>query len=172
MPKTLTSDRFTLRPLAKVDTSWLARFWSLPEVNRNTATIPANVNEDFADNRVVNAMEGEEAQTNIVRLIECENERAGVVSLGRSSPRDAYSLGYSLHPEFWGKGIATEACQMLLNWTDQFVYPKYYVSGHFTDNPASGTVLRKLGFLPCWRGPVHSIARDETVDHLYMSRLI
>jgi len=172
MQKTINADDLTLRPLTVADLSWLKDFWNIAEVNRNTGSIPASVDEDFVRERIHRAGEGEEAQTHIVRLIETEDQPAGVISIERSNPRDAYSLGYAIHPDSWGKGIATKAGRALLDWTDKFISPAYYVSGHFTDNPASGRVLKKLGFLPCWRGPVFSIARDEIVDHLYMSRLI
>ncbi|WP_293613259.1 GNAT family N-acetyltransferase [Ponticaulis sp.] len=172
MQKTLKSKRLVLRPVAPVDADWLVDLWSLPEVHRNVASIPASPDKDFVLRRIHSGNEGEEAFTDICRMIELDEKRAGMISLNRTSIVDAFGLGYSLHPEFSGQGIMTEAAQTLLNWSDGFVAPKYYISGHFTDNPASGSVLRKLGFLPCWRAPVYSIGRDERVDHLYMSRLI
>lgn len=171
MQRTLTNDHFTLRPLTVPDAAWLKDFWNLPEVNRNTASIPAKVDEDFVSGRIKQANEGEEAQTHIVRLNEDEGKAAGVISIKRKTPREAFYLAYAIHPDCWGKGIATQAGETLLGWSDKFAVPKFYISGHFTDNPASGAVLRKLGFLPCWRAPVFSVARDEMVDHLYMSRL-
>lgn len=173
MQKILKTKRLTLRPLALVDINWLKDFWSIPEVNRMTASIPARVDEDFVRARIEAAAEGDEAQTKIVRMIELEDgTRVGVLSIERNTTQEPFSLGYAIHPDFWGQGIATEASKALLDWADGFVTPQYYVSGHFTENPASGGVLRKLGFMPCWRGPVYSTARDEKVDHLYMSRLI
>ncbi|WP_022693349.1 GNAT family N-acetyltransferase [Ponticaulis koreensis] len=173
MQKILKTKRLTLRPLAAVDTAWLLGFWNISDVNRMTGSIPAKVDEDFVRGRIQAAAEGDEAQTSIVRMIELEDgTRTGVVSLDRTTTQEPFNLGYAIHPDFWGQGIATEAGQAILDWADGFVTPKYYVSGHFTDNPASGNVLKKLGFMPCWRAPVYSTARDEKADHLYMSRLI
>ena len=58
-----------------------------------------------------------------------------------------------------------------MNWAEEDMDIQHFASGHFADNPASGTVLRKIGFLPCWRGPVFSRSRNEKVDHIYMSRI-
>ncbi len=171
MQKTLTTSRLTLRPLALVDANWMKSFWQAPEIHRNTATIPASVDTDFCHERIRQANDGEEAQTHATRLIELNEERVGMINISRANTTDAYTLGYAIHPDFWAQGIATEAADCFLKWADGFVLPRYYVSGHFADNPASGTVLRKIGFLPCWRGPVFSRSRNEKVDHIYMSRI-
>lgn len=172
MHRTLHTTRLTLRPLVSVDASWLTATWRLPEVHRNVASIPPKVTEDFARKRIQRELDGEEAGTNIARILEMEGQRIGMIGLNRAAHQGAFELGYMLHPDFWAKGVMTEAARALLKWTDSFASTGYYVSGHFTDNPASGAVLKKLGFLPCWRGPVYSAGRDAQVDHLYMSRLI
>lgn len=56
-------------------------------------------------------------------------------------------LGYWIARSHWGQGYATEAgagvleIARLLGW-------RRVSAGHFVDNPASGRVLRKLGFVP------------------------
>ncbi|MAK61651.1 MAG: hypothetical protein CMK09_11785 [Ponticaulis sp.] len=171
MAKTLQTKRLVLRPLAAVDSTWLTDYWRLPELYRMAASIPPDVDEDFARQRIVDANEGEQAITSIARMIELDEQRVGLISLQRSTSREAYNLGYSVHPDHWGQGIATEAGTALLNWTDGFVTPRFYISGYFADNPTSGKVLTKLGFLPCWREDVFSRGRNEYVDHIFMSRM-
>ena len=56
-------------------------------------------------------------------------------------------LGYWVTPAYWGRGIATEAGRALLNAAHMLGVTRV-VSGHFVDNPASGRVLGKLGFVP------------------------
>lgn len=172
MPRTLSTKRLLLRPLAGVDAAWLASTWRMPEIYRYAASIPPDVDTEFAHERIRQANEGEEAGTMISRLIEIDDNRAGMIGLGRSHRGEAYSLGYHLHPDFWSQGIMTEAGTALLEWTDTFIAPRYYVSGHFADNPKSSHVLRKLGFMPCWRSKVFSAGRNENADHVYMSRLV
>jgi len=63
----------------------------------------------------------------------------------------AHELGYWLTPDVWGRGYATEAGRAMLAIARHALGLPRLVSGHFTDNPASGRVLRKLGFSPVGR---------------------
>jgi RimJ/RimL family protein N-acetyltransferase len=56
-------------------------------------------------------------------------------------------LGYWIGRPFWGQGYATEAARALLSLAKVLGH-KRLVASHFIDNPASGKVLRKLGFCP------------------------
>lgn len=60
-------------------------------------------------------------------------------------------LGYWLTPNAWGRGYATEAARAVVDTARETLRIKRLVSGHFVDNPASGNVLRKLGFRPTGR---------------------
>ncbi len=57
------------------------------------------------------------------------------------------SLGYWLANTAWGQGFASEAGTALLSFAFDTLDLKGLDSGHASDNPASGAVLRKLGFL-------------------------
>ena len=57
-------------------------------------------------------------------------------------------IGYWLAPEYWGRGFATEAGRAVVALARDSLRIERLVSGHFVDNPASGRVLRKLGFEP------------------------
>lgn len=59
-----------------------------------------------------------------------------------------HELGYWLAPDAWGRGYATEAGRAVVDIARYALGLKRLVSGHFTDNPASGRVLAKLGFRP------------------------
>jgi RimJ/RimL family protein N-acetyltransferase len=56
-------------------------------------------------------------------------------------------LGYWFAREHWGKGYATEAARAVLRLAKVLGH-RELVAGHFIDNPASGAVLRKIGFAP------------------------
>jgi RimJ/RimL family protein N-acetyltransferase len=63
--------------------------------------------------------------------------------------RDGHSeLGYWIVRSHWGRGYATEAARAVVAAARDSLRIDRLVSGHFTDNPASGAVLRKLGFVP------------------------
>ena len=54
-------------------------------------------------------------------------------------------LGYWIGRPYWGLGFATEAGRAVIEIAKAIGHRKLHAS-HFTDNPASGKVLRKLGF--------------------------
>lgn len=69
----------------------------------------------------------------------------GAVGLGRA-PDGELELGYWIARPWWGRGIATEAgAAVIATARDSLRVPRL-IAGHFTDNPASGRVLQKLGF--------------------------
>ena len=57
-------------------------------------------------------------------------------------------IGYWIAPDHWGHGYATEAGRAVIDIARFGLRIPRLVSGHFVDNPASGRVLRKLGFTP------------------------
>jgi RimJ/RimL family protein N-acetyltransferase len=59
-------------------------------------------------------------------------------------------LGYWIARDHWGQGFAAEAAKAVVGIAKAIGHKKL-VSGHFTDNPASGRVLRKVGFRPLGR---------------------
>ncbi len=68
-------------------------------------------------------------------------------------------LGYWVARPYWGLGFATEAARQLRATARALKLPPL-TAGHFVDNPASGAVLRKLGFRPTGQiAPRYSLAR-------------
>ncbi len=55
-------------------------------------------------------------------------------------------LGYWLTPAAWGRGYATEAARAVIDMARHALPLRHLSAWHFADNPASGAVLRKLGF--------------------------
>ena len=86
----------------------------------------------------------------------------GSCGLGRR-PSGSVEMGYWIARPFWGRGIATEACEALIDIARTLGLPSLEGS-HFTDNPASARVLEKLGFKPLGiTAPRMSCARGEEV---------
>lgn len=80
-------------------------------------------------------------------------------------------LGYWIGRRFWGLGFATEAGRAMVDLAHRTLRVKRLVSAHFRDNPASGRVLRKLGFRATGATATrHSVARDNDVAALLFAR--
>ena len=79
-------------------------------------------------------------------------------------------FGYWLTPSAWGRGYATEAGHGVLAAVQHGLGYRRLVSSHFVDNPASGRVLRKLGFRPTGRVVRRfSLARGEECDSIELT---
>ena len=90
----------------------------------------------------------------------------GACGLGRRSS-GAVEMGYWIARAHWNRGFATEAGMALLDIAGALALPRLEAS-YFIDNPASGRVLEKLGFLPTGiAAPRYSCARgDEAMTRL------
>ncbi|WP_256926673.1 GNAT family N-acetyltransferase [Sphingomonas sp. TZW2008] len=75
---------------------------------------------------------------------------------------ESAELGYWLARASWGEGIVTEAARAVVAYGFDTLRLPYIRSGYFADNPASGAVLRKLGFVETGRGtrPCLMLGRD------------
>ena len=72
----------------------------------------------------------------------------GVARVAAAEDGDpAPEVGYWIARPFWGRGFATEALQGAMAWASRAWRRRALMAGHFTDNPASGRVLEKAGFL-------------------------
>ncbi|WP_269715289.1 GNAT family N-acetyltransferase [Caulobacter sp. NIBR2454] len=97
--------------------------------------------------------------------IELENEGLVGVLGFFPTPEAQLEVGYWLGRPYWGRGLASEALMGALTWASRDWRKRMVVAGHFADNPASGRVLCKAGFL--YTGVVDtklSRARGEPAD--------
>ncbi|GAA4219622.1 GNAT family N-acetyltransferase [Sphingomonas endophytica] len=86
----------------------------------------------------------------------------GGIGLHRAENGD-HELGYWLTPNAWGRGYATEAGRAVLAIARHALPLTRLTAYHHADNPASGAVLRKLGFVETGRSQRWSLARGGTV---------
>ena len=71
-------------------------------------------------------------------------------------------VGYWLGRPYWGKGFATEAARAVTAVAQGL---GRVTAGHFVDNPASGRVLEKVGFVYTGEiAPRFSLARGAKAD--------
>ena len=84
----------------------------------------------------------------------------GCAGLGEK-PDGSAELGYWIARPYWGRGYATEGARGVIEVARLLGHAR--IEGrHFLDNPASGKVLRKLGFVPTGEtGMLQSCGRAE-----------
>lgn len=57
-------------------------------------------------------------------------------------------VGYWIGKPYWNKGICTEALQLMIEHVRKKTNYASLISSHYVDNPASGRVMEKCGFVP------------------------
>lgn len=70
----------------------------------------------------------------------------GTVELHTYTPHFKAELGYTINPEYWGNGYATEASRKILEWGFTELGLKRIECSSFPDNLRSQRVCEKLGF--------------------------
>lgn len=164
--------RLTLRAPVLMDAPRVAEICADLEVARMTARMPHPYALSDAQAWIARALGQDPARE---RNFVMDHEEAGVVGMISLFPQAEgpqghgpavgpslrTELGYCVGRAWHGRGLATEAVQGLLAWAGRDWRRKVVVAGHFADNPASGRVLEKAGFLYTGeRRPMFSLARD------------
>ena len=156
--------RLALRAPGPQDISRLAALANDPDIARMTLRMPHPYSAEDAEAFVL-AVAGQEPSRAATFLIEHEDHGpVGVIGLFEDGD-PAPEVGYWIGRPFWGRGYATEALEGALVWASRRWGRRALVAGHFTDNPASGRVLEKAGFL--YTGETRrqfSRARNAEVD--------
>ncbi|WP_338426624.1 GNAT family N-acetyltransferase [Sphingopyxis kveilinensis] len=140
------TERLLLRPGWIEDAPALARAIGEEAVVRNLATAPWPYDE--SDARDFLSQPIDPAQPRFLIFARTGGAPRLVGGCGISDDPDGRpEMGYWIARPYWGLGFATEAGRQLIHIARAMNLPRLS-AGHFVDNPASGTVLRKLGFRP------------------------
>lgn len=60
---------------------------------------------------------------------------------------EAWEIGYNLGRKYWSQGYTTEAMKEILSFANRELGIHEFVGRFAKENPASGNVMKKLGFL-------------------------
>lgn len=78
-----------------------------------------------------------------------------------------YTVGFFVSPEYWGKGICTEALKQIVKFAfDELKIHKIH-SDNDSDNPASGRVLEKAGFKKEGVFKEHNFKEGKHIDIIH-----
>jgi RimJ/RimL family protein N-acetyltransferase len=160
----LKTERLTLRPFEVSDADRVTEIGSIWEVARMLRMAPwptsLALNREWLATHSADWRAGAAYRFAIVqggRVIGCVD--VDEIAAGEGS------LGYWLEPAAWGRGFASEAARAVMAFAFERLGLERLRSGHAFDNPASGLVLRKLGFLPTGETRVWSRPRAAEIAH-------
>jgi RimJ/RimL family protein N-acetyltransferase len=156
----LATDRLTLRSPAAADAPRIAELACDKGVARMTTSIPYPLTLAQAEDFLARM---DERDSDREELFAIEAPGEGLIGLLGFHPNEAGApeIGYWLGRPYWGRGYATEAARGAMAWVRDGWKKRYVFAGYFADNPASGEVLVKTGFL--YTGEIkdrYSMARD------------
>jgi RimJ/RimL family protein N-acetyltransferase len=145
-PETITTARLRLRTPRAGDAVRLAELANDFDVARMTTGIPHPYAAADAKAFLARQAAHDRARQAVFAIEHPQDGFIGVMGFHPKTP-PAPEVGYWIGRPYWGHGYATEAAKAALNWARGVWGKRFVVSGHFADNPASGRVLEKAGFL-------------------------
>ncbi|MGD1036978.1 MAG: GNAT family N-acetyltransferase [Roseiarcus sp.] len=144
----LETARLWLRWPRAADAPAIARYCSRSEVAEFTARIPHPYPPGAAERFIFAAREGNASGrdlTLVMTPIRDRREAIGAVSL-EARDEDRLKLGYALAPEAWGKGLASEAVEAMVEAALALTAAVELVASARVENAAARRVLEKAGF--------------------------
>ena len=144
----LMTDRLVLRAPQPRDAAQIAERIGLKDVAWNLGRAPYPYAKSDAEAFIQHASDGWVNGSACIFMLEHPTD--GVIGCTGLDCHDGkyWEIGYWVGKPWWGQGFVTEAATAVMNWAETDMGFTAFVSGHFTDNPASGHVLTKLGFRP------------------------
>lgn len=158
----METSRILLRPWRDSDAAALYKYASDPEVGPRAGWPP---HQSEAESLEIIRTIFHNDSTWAIELKEA-GEAIGAIGYGPScncklpSQPNEPMVGYWVAKPFWNKGICTEALDLLIEHIRSTTDIKSLIGGHFVDNPASGRVMEKCGFVA-----TGETAEDESMYH-------
>lgn len=153
MPTVVQTERLTLRTWAPADIDAFAVLARDPRVMRYINGGRAATDEQigsFLERQIITASRAGWCRWALQLRRPAPGEPAGVI--GFAGPGCTFApdieFGWWLHPDLWGRGLATEAARAGVNHCFATVGFPRLISMVHPDNVASLAVARKVGFLP------------------------
>ena len=156
----IQGERLVIREIADRDAEDLQELIDSPAVYRWLPTFLFE--KKYSDvHEVIERLYDECWKESIILGIYCGERFSGIIELyGYKDEIHKISVGYRLPERCWGKGIATEALGMMIDWLYTETDIEIITASTMVENTASASVLRKNGFTQV----VHAVEEDWGYD--------
>jgi ribosomal-protein-alanine N-acetyltransferase len=159
---TLQTPRLILRPFQHSDAPDVQRLAGDIEISRVTLNIPHPYENGMAEAWISK----QQAAPNTLNFAIIERENGafyGCVGLSIDETKTKAELGYWIGVPFWNRGYCTEAARALVDYAFDVLNLEHIEARHLDINPASGSVMKKLGLT--LKGVSHSSVRKGDQLH-------
>ena len=146
----METERILLRPWREADAPALFKYASDPEVGPRAGWPPHKSVEESLE--IIRTLFMNDTTWAIV--LKETGEVIGAMGYGPSCDcalpaRDGEPIcGYWVGRPYWNQGICTDALRLMIEHIRLTTEIPSLISGHLIDNPASGRVMEKCGFIP------------------------
>ncbi len=145
---TLNTDRLLLRPFTEDDALAVFEGWeSDPEIAKYMFWTSHNDIEKTKEWLSFEISQIEKDDWYRFALVLKETGALiGTVLIYYEEEVECWEIGYNLGKRYWGKGYATEAMSRVIEFAVEEIHISEIVGRYAKENPASGNVMKKLGF--------------------------
>lgn len=162
MSDLIRTRRLELRPFEHSDARRVAYLAGDYDVAKMCGRVPHPYSFHAAQAWIEKTMAQRDAGTEFPFAVTLERDGLiGSCGLNRLGDH-TWEIGYWFGQPYWGEGYAAEAAEGVMRWARQFLGAEIFTAGHFADNPASGAVLRKLGFAHTGSDTLFGLARQRS----------
>ena len=161
-PPILETPRLELGTWGESDIPELVPLISAREVAATTLRIPHPYEKKHA--REFLASIAKENELRLAIRLRKDGRLCGGVGLHPEAQHNRAELGYWIGVPYWGNGYATEAATAVVRYGFEQLKLNRIFATHFTHNPASGNVLRKIGMKYEGRMRQHVLKWGEFID--------
>jgi ribosomal-protein-alanine N-acetyltransferase len=161
---TLHTDRLLLRPHTLGDAPELARLAGAREVAATTLRIPHPYSVADAEAFIAEWQGGTDERVAFAIVLRENSVLLGGTGLRLEKEHQRAELGYWIGTPYWGNGYATEAARAVLRYGFEVLNLHRIYASHFSNNAASGNILRKIGMKHEGRLAQHIVKWGQYMD--------
>lgn len=165
----IPSGRFKLRNIRLTDAEKINSYIRDPRIYRSVGQIPPSQTVADTTRYIEESLVKIKRKDSFAKVLTDNDDVLGCITASMIADRPFLDVGYWIVPKYWGRGIATEAVNSFVNWLFSEENIRFVTAGYFVDNPASGRVLSKSGFLACGRSKFFCLGRKSTVECIDMA---
>ena len=150
----LTTSRLVLRRFLETDRDCIIRILRNEEISK-TFMLPEFSDDSVAGRLFDCILLNSQSDAHYERAVCLDGQIIGLVN-DVEIQNNTIELGYVIHPDYQGRGYATEALSASIQQLFRLGYSAVR-AGYFEENPASGRVMEKSG--------MHRVSKTEEIEY-------
>lgn len=168
----LENEALIMRPLESTDSDAILALAAAPEIAANTF-VPHPYTPEAAGEFIQRGQAGwRDGEAYVFGIIEKSSQCfAGCMGIHPVPEHNRAEVGYWIGLPYWGRGLATAALRLLLQFGFERLELNRVEAGHFVHNPASGRVMEKAGMRFEARRCQYVLHHDQYKDVLWYAIL-